>query len=243
MLELKKLKINKRNINHFKDKYGWDGDGTRLNPIEVKSTHNVSCMLNFKTGDLYIKISDVTHHSLKLKNTQNIIIENSAICNLEMYDCSHILIKNNSIANLVMHYCKGNTFTGNNLQDRDIYGLNNYDPKESLGLLIGILLPVSIFFWGYMIYLFTIVFENSFTLSLGSWNFIGLMSFFTVVFTYGLIDSVIANKKLNKLDFNTVTNNNELSPQNYLKLYCENCNFNGLCNPFYTINYENSVSL
>ena len=139
MSELEKLKIKKSNIKKLVDQYDWKGSGTETDSYIIEATQDLPRALHFKTKALYVKMLNVQHFSVKLKQCQNFTIENCAFCHLEVQECWNIDIKNSLFGSLTISNLKGNTFENNKIEKQGLKGLYHHKPNENAGRVLIVL--------------------------------------------------------------------------------------------------------
>lgn len=135
---LKKLKkhqysktdITDKTIEDLQAMMGWQGTGTEMDPIILDNLSGLKPNIWIHRSSLHYIIQEVTIFKLKCTSTQNIVIENCKINELEVDGCYNMKIRNNSILWLKFLYSKecvleNNSFTSATLKNLE----NNYFDK------------------------------------------------------------------------------------------------------------------
>jgi len=210
---LVKTKINDNTLEHFQNKMGWQGAGTEIDPIIINDLSGLKPKIVIKKTSLYYIIRDVVVYILSCINTQNIIIENCKIKNLEVEGCYDITIRNNSILNLAWGFSKGCTLKNNSFS-RDVYesleSIKSGVPHHGLQKILYIVSSIN------LLLAFLI-----FTFEFNSWPFgiLNLCSF--ALFFYFAIALKITRKRTCEKPENIIIGNLRLSNIGKEEIYLE----------------------
>ena len=125
--KFKKAQISDKKINSLKTEKGWQGKGSKLEPIIVDDLRDLHPNLRIHRSTLHYYIKNLFIYKLSCRYTQNTTIENCTIYKLEIKGCYNMALLNNKILNHKIVYSKGNTFIDNKLSQ--IQKLKKNDDK------------------------------------------------------------------------------------------------------------------
>jgi len=120
-----KTQISDKKINSLKIEKGWQGNGSKSEPIVIDDLRNLHPNLRIHRSTLYYHINNLIIDKLSCYYTQNITIENCTIYQLEIKGCYSMNLINNKILNYKIIYSKGNTFIDNQLSQIQKLKRNN----------------------------------------------------------------------------------------------------------------------
>lgn len=110
-----KIQISDKKINSLKTEKGWQGKGSKSDPIIIDDLRDLPRSLRIHRSTLHYYIKNLFLYNLSCHYTQNITIENCTIYQLEIKGCYNMTLLNNKILNHKIVFSKGNTFIDNKL--------------------------------------------------------------------------------------------------------------------------------
>lgn len=178
--------ITDKSIKDLQAKMGWQGSGTEFDPIIIDCLSGLKPNFWIHRSSKHYIIQHVIISKLVCTSTQNIVIENCKINELEVEGCYDMTIRNNSILWLKFAYSKGcllenNSFTNLALENLENNYFNNFYPSMQKGLYGVMSLFVVMTFW-------------FFSFSTNLW-YIGLLTLGSIALLYYYISTLNAKKK------------------------------------------------
>jgi len=139
-----KLVLNLELLKTISGKMGWQGKGTREDPIVITG-NNIPLKLLFSKSDLFLNIKNLNLTSLTLYRCSNITIENCKIHNLVLNRSQHNTVRNNSIMIVEYLFSRANKFKENGIRrvKNSNYETKHFDVFSYLSIIFGLLLVLS----------------------------------------------------------------------------------------------------
>ncbi len=110
-----KLKLNQNNLTIVAQRMGWEGQGTKKNPIIVNPRRNLPLKLTLMNIHLHLNLKNLTLTSLNLFRCKHLSIEDCKINNLNLNRCQENTIRNNSIIRIESFLSRSNNFENNEI--------------------------------------------------------------------------------------------------------------------------------
>ena len=137
-----------KKIESLKNKMGWQGTGTKDDPIVINNLKGLKPNLIFQTSNLYYIIRDVCILKIHCITTQNITIENCRIYEFEAEGCFNMKIVNNSIIFMRLLYTRASVIENNEIMQESLIRLeNNYSDviMKRVYAILGFVFALNIF--------------------------------------------------------------------------------------------------
>jgi hypothetical protein len=157
--QFSKTEITDKSIEDLQAVMGWQGTGTEMDPIIINNLSGLKPNIWIHQSSLHYIIQEVLVYKLRCTSTQNIVIENCKINELEVEGCYNMKIRNNSILWLKFLYSKecvleNNLFTSASLEKLENNYFDNLYPVLQK-ILLGIVIPL-LAFVAYLIFMYLI---------------------------------------------------------------------------------------
>lgn len=183
---LSRTEITDKSIWDLQIKMGWHGSGEEFDPIIIDCLSGLKPNIWIHRSSKHYIIHDVIISKLVCTSTQNIVIENSKINELEVEGCYNVTIRNNSILLFNFAYSKGCVIENNSFTNLALENLeNNYFNSFHSSMQKGLYSVMS---------LFAILTLWFFLSSTYLW-FIGLLTLGSIAIMYYYISTLNAKEK------------------------------------------------
>ena len=140
-----KYKLRKKTLDNLKRNFGLKGEGTKDSPVIIDDLGDVCVEFLIKTKEIYLVLKNLNISRLLIFNSENVVIEDCFIGNLEMAKCRKLTFRNNSIINAQQLLCRSCFFENNSvLQKQYAKFINNTYERRSfvaiwIFLVVGLL--------------------------------------------------------------------------------------------------------
>ena len=155
--QFSKTEITDKSIEDLQAVMGWQGTGTEIDPIIINNLSSLKPNIWIHKSSLHYIIQDILVFKLRCTSTQNIVIENCKINELEIEGCYNMKIRNNSILWLKFLYSRvcvleNNSFTSATLEKLENNYFDNLYPVLQK-ILYSIVIPLLVFI-AYLIFMY-----------------------------------------------------------------------------------------
>jgi hypothetical protein len=121
-----KYKLRRKTLDNLKRNFGLKGEGTKDSPVIIDDLGDVCVEFSIKTKGIYLVLKNLNISRLLIFNSENIVIEDCFIGNLEMAECRKLTFRNNSIIIAQQFLCRSCFFENNSvLQKQHAKFINN----------------------------------------------------------------------------------------------------------------------
>ena len=94
---------------------GWNGQGTKEDPITINSPRNIPIKMIFSNNRYYITFKKLNLRSLTLFKCKHVLVEDCKISSLNLTMCQKITVKSSSIFRLKPFLTRANNFENNKI--------------------------------------------------------------------------------------------------------------------------------
>ncbi len=141
-----KYKLRRKTLDNLKRNLGLKGEGTKDSPVIIDDLGDVCVEFSIKTKGIYLVLKNLNISRLLIFNSENVVIEDCFIGNLEMAKCRNLTFRNNSIITAQQLLCRSCFFENNSvLQKQHAKFINNTYERRSF-VAIWIFLVVSMLY-------------------------------------------------------------------------------------------------
>ncbi len=141
-----KYKLRRKTLDNLKRNFGLKGEGTKDSPVIIDDLGDVCVEFSIKIKGFYLVLKNLNISKLLIFNSENVVIENCFVGNLEMAKCRKLTFRNNSIIIAQQSLCRSCFFENNSvLQKQYAKFINNTYERRSF-VAIWIFLVVGIFY-------------------------------------------------------------------------------------------------
>ena len=141
-----KFKLRRETLENLRRALGLKGEGTKDSPVIIDDLGDVCVGFSIKIKGIYLVLKNLNISKLLILDSQNVVIEDCFIGDLEMARCRNLTFRNNSIITAQQLLCRSCFFENNSvLQKQYAKFIKNTDEKRSF-VGIWILLLVGAFY-------------------------------------------------------------------------------------------------
>ena len=141
-----KYKLRRKTLENLKGTLGLKGEGTKDSPVIIDDLGDVCVEFSIRTKGIYLVLKNLNISRLLIFNSENVVIEDCFIGNLEMAKCRNLTFRNNSIITAQQLLCRSCFFENNSvLQKQHAKFINNTYERRSF-VAIWIFLVVSMLY-------------------------------------------------------------------------------------------------
>jgi len=141
-----KYKLRRKTLENLKRSLGWKGEGTKDSPVIIDDLGDVCVEFSIKTKEIYLVLKNLNIRRVSILDSQNVVIEDCFVGDLEMARCRNLTFRNNSIITSQQLLCRSCFFENNSvLQKQYAKFINNTDERRAY-IGIWILLLVGVFY-------------------------------------------------------------------------------------------------
>jgi len=141
-----KYKFRKRTIENLKNILGFKGEGTKDSPIVIDDLGDVTVEISIFTKGIYLILKNLTISKLSIAGSQNVVIEECFIVDLELRECINLIFRCNTILRIEQILCRNCVYENNSILQKEYSKLINNAHERREFFFIWILLGVGMFF-------------------------------------------------------------------------------------------------
>ena len=140
-----KYKLRRKTLENLKGTLGLKGEGTKDSPVIIDDLGDVCVEFSIRTKEIYLVLKNLNIRRLSILDSQNVVIEDCFVGDLEMTRCRNLTFRNNSIINAQQLLCRSCFFENNSvLQKQYAKFINNtYERRAFVAswifLVVGVL--------------------------------------------------------------------------------------------------------
>ncbi|GAH53675.1 unnamed protein product [marine sediment metagenome] len=133
-----KYKLSRKTLENLKGTLGLKGEGTKDSPVIIDDLSDVFVEFSIKTKGIYLVLKNLNISKLLILGSQNVVIENCFVGDLDMARCRNLTFRNNSIITAQQLLCRSCFFENNSvLQKQYTKFINNtYERRSFVGIWI-----------------------------------------------------------------------------------------------------------
>ncbi len=137
-----KYKLRRRSIENLKNILGFKGEGTKDSPIVIDDLGDVTVEISLFIEGIYLILKNLTISKLSIAGSQNVVIEECFIANLETRQCRNLIFRSNTILSIKQTLCRNCIYENNSILQKEYNRLinNTHERREfvSIWFLLGI---------------------------------------------------------------------------------------------------------
>jgi len=137
-----KYKLRRRTIENLKNTLGFKGDGTKDSPIVIDDLGDVTVEISLFIEGIYLILKNLTISKLSIAGSQNVVIEECFIADLETRQCRNLIFRSNTILKIKQVLCRNCTYENNSILQKEYSRLinNTHERREfvSLWFILGV---------------------------------------------------------------------------------------------------------
>ena len=137
-----KYKLNRTTIVNLKNILGFKGEGTKDSPIVIDDLGDVTVEISIFIEGIYLILKNLTISKLSIAGSQNVVIEECYIADLETRQCRNLIFRSNTILRIKQVLCRNCIYENNSVLQKDYNRLinNTHERREfvSLWLILGV---------------------------------------------------------------------------------------------------------
>jgi len=109
-----KYKLRKNTIENLKKTLGLKGEGTQDSPLIIENLRDITLEISLRTKSIYLVLRRLTISKLSIIDSQNVIVKDCFIGDLEITACRNIKFIKNQINSVKQFLCRNCTFERDN---------------------------------------------------------------------------------------------------------------------------------
>ena len=137
-----KYKLSRTTIENLKNILGFKGEGTKDSPIVIDDLGDFTVEISIFIEGIYFVLKNLTISKLSITGSQNVVIEECFIADLETRQCRNLTFRSNTILRIKQVLCRNCTYENNSVLQKDYNRLinNTHERREfvSLWLILGV---------------------------------------------------------------------------------------------------------
>ncbi|MCK4384305.1 MAG: hypothetical protein KAW66_13480, partial [Candidatus Lokiarchaeota archaeon] len=141
-----KYKLRKNTIENLKETLGLKGAGTKDSPVVIDELGDVAVDISLRTKSTYLVLRNLTISKLSIVDSQNIIVEDCFINDLEITVCRNLTFSNNTIVSIRQLLSRNCIFENNSIIQKEYSKLINNAHEIRTFVYIWICLGVGIMY-------------------------------------------------------------------------------------------------
>ena len=137
-----KYKLRRRTIENLKNILGFKGEETKDSPIVIDDLGDLTVEISLFIEGIYLILKNLTISKLSIAGSQNIVIEECFIADLETRQCRNLTFRSNTILRIKQVLCRNCTYENNSILQKEYNRLinNTHERREfvSICFLLGV---------------------------------------------------------------------------------------------------------
>ena len=131
-----KYKLGRRTIENLKNILGFKGEGTKESPIVIDNLGDVTVEISIFIEGIYLVLKNLTLSKLSIAGSQNIVIEECFIADLETRQSRNLSFRSNTILRINQILCRNCIYENNSILQKEYSRLikNTHERREFVGL-------------------------------------------------------------------------------------------------------------
>jgi len=137
-----KYKLSRRTIENLKNILGFKGEGTKDSPIVIDELGDETVEISLFIKGIYLILKNLTLSKLSIAGSQNVVIEECFIADLETRQCRNLIFRSNTIIRIKQILCRNCTYENNSILQKEYSRLinNTHERREfvSIWFILGV---------------------------------------------------------------------------------------------------------
>jgi len=135
-------KLNRRTVENLKNILGFKGEGTKDSPIVIDDLGDVTLEISIFIEGIHLILKNLTISKLSIAGSQNVVIEECFIADLETRQCRNLIFRSNTILRIKQILCRNCIYENNSILQKEYSRLinNTHERREfvSLWFILGV---------------------------------------------------------------------------------------------------------
>ena len=140
-----KYKLNSETIENLKETLGLEGEGTRASPFIIENLRDFA-EISLRTKSIYLVLRKLTINKLSIIDSENVIIKDCIIKDLEITACRNLKFIRNHIGSVKQLLCRDCYFDNNSILTDEYSKLINNTYERRTFVFVWICLSIGMLF-------------------------------------------------------------------------------------------------